>query len=60
MKKKKSQRPRKSFVTSANCRRLNAYRALVQRALAELRYLGLVKPTRKKTDHIAKMMWKGL
>ncbi|KAF1949440.1 hypothetical protein CC80DRAFT_429178 [Byssothecium circinans] len=34
--------------------------ALMQRALAELKYLGLVKPSRKKTDHIAKMMWKGL
>ncbi|CAI6331526.1 unnamed protein product [Periconia digitata] len=34
--------------------------ALIQRALAELRYLGLVKPSRKKTDHIAKIMWKGL
>ncbi|KAF2118306.1 origin recognition complex subunit [Lophiotrema nucula] len=34
--------------------------ALFQRALAELRYLGLVKPSRKKTDHVAKMMWKGL
>ncbi|KAF1975201.1 hypothetical protein BU23DRAFT_79903 [Bimuria novae-zelandiae CBS 107.79] len=34
--------------------------ALFQRALAELKFLGLVKPSRKKTDHIAKMMWKGL
>ncbi|KAL6711965.1 Origin recognition complex subunit 3 [Coniothyrium glycines] len=34
--------------------------ALFQRALAELKYLGLVKPSRKKTDHIAKVMWKGL
>ncbi|EUC36655.1 hypothetical protein COCCADRAFT_2309 [Bipolaris zeicola 26-R-13] len=34
--------------------------ALFQRALAELRYLGLVKPSRKKTDHISKIMWKGL
>ncbi|KAH9873527.1 hypothetical protein IAQ61_004151 [Plenodomus lingam] len=34
--------------------------ALFQRALAELRYLGLVKPSRKKTDHITKTMWKGL
>ncbi|CAO2657007.1 Nn.00g058100.m01.CDS01 [Neocucurbitaria sp. VM-36] len=34
--------------------------ALFQRALAELRYLGLVKPSRKKTDHITKIMWKGL
>ncbi|KAH7399577.1 origin recognition complex subunit [Pyrenochaeta sp. MPI-SDFR-AT-0127] len=34
--------------------------ALFQRALAELKHLGLVKPSRKKTDHIAKVMWKGL
>lgn len=35
-------------------------RALFQRALAELRYLGLLRPTKKKTDHVAKVMWKGL
>ncbi|KAF2662929.1 hypothetical protein K491DRAFT_584527 [Lophiostoma macrostomum CBS 122681] len=34
--------------------------ALFQRALAELKLLGLLKPTKKKTDHVAKMMWKGL
>ncbi|KAF2682716.1 hypothetical protein K458DRAFT_306676 [Lentithecium fluviatile CBS 122367] len=34
--------------------------ALFQRALAELKNLGMVKPSRKKTDHIAKAMWKGL
>ncbi|KAL1603906.1 Origin recognition complex subunit 3 [Paraconiothyrium brasiliense] len=34
--------------------------ALFQRALAELKFLGHVKPSRKKTDHVAKMMWKGL
>ncbi|KAF2201461.1 hypothetical protein GQ43DRAFT_37033 [Delitschia confertaspora ATCC 74209] len=34
--------------------------ALFQRALAELRYLGFVKPSRKKTDHVTKMLWKGL
>lgn len=39
---------------------LTIYRGLFQRALAELKYLGLVKPSRKKTDHIAKVMWKGL
>lgn len=39
---------------------LITHRALFQRALAELRFLGLVKPSRKKTDHIAKMAWKGL
>jgi origin recognition complex subunit 3 len=35
-------------------------RALFQRALAELKYLGLLRPTKKKTDHVAKVMWKGL
>lgn len=34
--------------------------ALFQRALAELRYLGLVKTTRKRADHVAKVAWKGL
>ncbi|KAF1981426.1 origin recognition complex subunit [Aulographum hederae CBS 113979] len=34
--------------------------ALFQRALAELKYLGLIKASRKKTDHIAKLTWKGL
>ncbi|KAK6432006.1 Origin recognition complex subunit 3 [Oleoguttula sp. CCFEE 5521] len=34
--------------------------ALFQRGLAEMRYLGLVKSTRKKADHIAKVAWKGL
>ena len=34
--------------------------ALFQRALAELKYLGLVKNTRKRVDHIAKVAWKGL
>ncbi|KAH7123848.1 origin recognition complex subunit [Dendryphion nanum] len=34
--------------------------ALFQRSLAELKHLGFVKPTRKKTDHVTKMMWKGL
>ncbi|KAF2397608.1 hypothetical protein EJ06DRAFT_533220 [Trichodelitschia bisporula] len=33
---------------------------LFQRALAELKYLGMVKSTRKKTDHIAKVSWRGL
>lgn len=34
--------------------------ALFERALSELQYLGFVKGTRKKTDHIAKVAWKGL
>ena len=33
---------------------------LFYRALAELRSMGFVKPTRKKADHIAKLAWKGL
>lgn len=35
-------------------------RALFQRSLAELRYLGFIKASRKKTDHVAKLAWKGL
>ncbi|KAL5381457.1 hypothetical protein DPSP01_007171 [Paraphaeosphaeria sporulosa] len=38
----------------------NHTRALFQRALAELKFLGLIRPSRKKADHIAKMLWKGL
>lgn len=34
--------------------------ALFYRALADLRLLGLVKQSRKKTDHLAKLAWKGL
>jgi origin recognition complex subunit 3 len=34
--------------------------ALFQRALAEMRYLGLVKGTRKRVDHVAKVGWRGL
>ncbi|TKA83729.1 hypothetical protein B0A55_00037 [Friedmanniomyces simplex] len=34
--------------------------ALFQRALAELRYLGMMKSTRKRVDHVAKDMWQGL
>jgi len=34
--------------------------ALFERALAELKYLGLIKSTRKKADHIAKVSWPGL
>lgn len=33
---------------------------LFQRALAELRYLGMVKSTRKRADHVAKVAWRGL
>ena len=34
--------------------------ALFQRGLAELRYLGFVKNTRKRVDHVAKVAWRGL
>ncbi|KAK0309448.1 Origin recognition complex subunit 3 [Friedmanniomyces endolithicus] len=34
--------------------------ALFQRGLAELRYLGMMKSTRKRVDHVAKVMWQGL
>lgn len=34
--------------------------ALFQRGLAEMRYLGLMKSTRKKTGHVGKAAWKGL
>ena len=34
--------------------------ALFERGLAELKYLGLIKSTRKKVDHIAKVAWQGL
>ena len=38
----------------------NAAMPQFQRGLAELRYLGLVKNTRKKPDHVEKVSWKGL
>lgn len=34
--------------------------ALFYRALADLKMLGMVKPSRKKADHVAKLTWKGL
>lgn len=34
--------------------------ALFYRALADLRLLGMIKQSRKKTDHLAKLMWRGL
>lgn len=33
---------------------------LFSRALAELKYLGMIKNSRKKADHLAKLAWKGL
>ena len=35
-------------------------KSLFQRGLAELRYLGFVKSTRRRVDHVAKVAWKGL
>ncbi|PUU81155.1 origin recognition complex subunit 3 N-terminus-domain-containing protein [Tuber borchii] len=34
--------------------------ALFYKSLAEMRFLGFVKHTKKKTDHIAKLAWKGI
>ncbi|KAL9088735.1 MAG: hypothetical protein Q9165_006044 [Trypethelium subeluteriae] len=34
--------------------------ALFQRALAELKYMGFLKTSRKKMDHVTKLAWKGL
>ena len=34
--------------------------ALFYRGLAELRSLGFVRASKKKTDHLAKLAWKGL
>jgi len=34
--------------------------AIFEHSLAELRHLGLIKSTRKRTDHITKVAWKGL
>jgi len=34
--------------------------ALFFRSLAELKYMGMIKQSRKKTDHLAKLAWKGL
>lgn len=34
--------------------------ALFMRGLAELKYMGMIKQSRKKVDHLAKLMWRGL
>lgn len=34
--------------------------ALFSRAIAELRYLGIIKQSSKRADHLAKILWKGL
>ena len=36
------------------------HRALFSEALAELKYLGMIKSSRKKADHLVKLAWKGL
>jgi len=38
----------------------HAAMALFLRSLAELKYMAYVKQSRKKTDHLAKLGWKGL
>lgn len=35
-------------------------RVLFSQALAELKYMGMIKGSRKKADHLAKLAWKGL
>ncbi|KAI9836170.1 MAG: hypothetical protein M1837_003433 [Sclerophora amabilis] len=42
-----------------DCDERNAL-VLFYRALAELKQMGMIKHSRKKTDHIAKLAWKGL
>ncbi|KAL8900238.1 MAG: hypothetical protein Q9207_005790 [Kuettlingeria erythrocarpa] len=34
--------------------------ALFSRGLAELKYLGMIKNSRRKADHLAKLLWNGL
>lgn len=34
--------------------------ALFLRALAELKYMGMIKNSRKKADHLSKLLWNGL
>ena len=35
-------------------------RALFSQGLAELKYLGMIKTSRKRADHLTKLLWKGL
>lgn len=46
--------------TTAEIKADATYRALFSQALAELKYLGMIKSSRKKADHLAKLAWKGL
>ena len=34
--------------------------AIFSRALADLKYMGIIKQSRKRADHLAKLQWKGL
>lgn len=36
------------------------FRALFSRGLAELKYIGMIRSSRKKADHLTKLLWKGL
>ena len=38
----------------------NEAQALFYRGLTELKALGFIKSSKKKTDHLAKLAWKGL
>lgn len=38
----------------------NKAQALFYRGLAELKALGFIRSSKKKTDHLAKLAWKGL
>lgn len=35
-------------------------RALFTRAVAELKYMGMIKNSSRKADHVAKLLWRGL
>lgn len=35
-------------------------RALFSRAVAELKYMGMINSSSRKADHVAKLLWKGL
>lgn len=48
------------WLSSHSCWANGIERALFSRALAELKYMGMIRNSRKKADHIAKLSWKGL
>lgn len=35
-------------------------RALFSRAVSELKYMGMIKHSSRKADHVAKLLWNGL